>query len=102
MHTDLFINGHYVQPRTGDRFDDVEPGTGRLLASVASADEDDVADAVAAARAAADDGPWPRLSADQRARILNRFADGIERRARELSVLEARDVGKPVTECKEH
>jgi aminomuconate-semialdehyde/2-hydroxymuconate-6-semialdehyde dehydrogenase len=102
MHTDLFINGRYVEPRSGARFDDIEPSNGGLLASVASAGDDDVADAVAAARRAADDGVWPRMSAEQRGAVLNKFADGIARRARDLGVLEARDVGKPVAECVNH
>ena len=102
METRLFIGGRYVAPGSGESFDDVEPGTGRLLARVASAGETDVAAAVAAARAAADGGPWPRMSAEARGRILGRFADGIEKRARDLGTLEARDVGKPVAECVNH
>jgi aminomuconate-semialdehyde/2-hydroxymuconate-6-semialdehyde dehydrogenase len=42
------------------------------------------------------------MSADARATTLNRFADGIERRAKDLGMLEARDVGKPITECINH
>ncbi len=47
-------------------------------------------------------GPWPRMSAESRASIINRFADAIERRGKELGTLEARDVGKPVAECINH
>jgi len=102
MQTDLFIDGRYVAPAGGARFDDIEPATGKLLARVASAGEADVAAAVSAARAAADHGPWPRLGAEARAKIIDRFADGIERRARALGEREARDVGKPVVECVQH
>ena len=42
------------------------------------------------------------MSAEARGSILNRFADGIEKRARELGTLEARDVGKPISECVNH
>lgn len=102
MQTDLFIAGRYVEPLDGARLDDLEPATGRLLASVASAGERDVVAAVAAARAAADRGPWPRMGAWARAAILERLAAGIEKRAHALGVLEARDVGKPVAECVNH
>ena len=47
---DLFINGCYVQPRGGARFDDIEPSSGELLARVASADEGDIESLVAVVR----------------------------------------------------
>ncbi len=102
METGLFIGGKYVAPASGARFSDIEPATERELAQVADAGAEDVERAVAAARAAADLGPWPKMSPEARGRILSRLADGIERRARELGTLEARDVGKPVSECVNH
>ena len=102
MHTDLFIGGKYVGASRGQRFADIEPATENELAQVALGDAVDVDRAVAAARDAADRGPWPRMNAEARGKILHRFADGIERRARELGMLEARDVGKPVSECINH
>jgi aminomuconate-semialdehyde/2-hydroxymuconate-6-semialdehyde dehydrogenase len=102
MQTDLFIGGKYVASGRGERFADIEPATENQLAMVGAADESDVDAAVAAAREAADRGPWPRMTAEQRGKLLNRLADGIERRARELGTLEARDVGKPITECINH
>jgi aminomuconate-semialdehyde/2-hydroxymuconate-6-semialdehyde dehydrogenase len=102
MEARLFIAGRYVDATKSARFGDVEPSTERELAQVASASADDVNHAVAAAREATDRGPWPRMSAEARAGILNKLADGIEKRARELGTLEARDVGKPVSECVNH
>lgn len=102
MESRLFIAGRYVDAAKGARFADVEPATERELAQVAAASADDINRAVDAAREAADHGPWPRMSADARAGILGKFADGIEKRARELGTLEARDVGKPVSECVSH
>ena len=102
MRTDLFIGGKYLGATGGQRFADTEPATENELARVALADAADVDRAVAAAREAADRGPWPQMSAEERGKILNRVADGIERRARELGRLEARDVGKPVSECVNH
>ena len=102
LRTDLFIGGRYTPASGGERFEVVEPGNGLPLASVANAGPDDVDAAVAAARRAADEGPWPRMALERRAAILHRFADGIEKRAKELGTLEARDVGKPVAECVGH
>jgi len=102
METRLFIAGRYLDA-AGSR---VSPSSSRRpsakLAQVASGSADDVNRAVDAARDAADRGPWPRMSADARAGILNKLADGIEKRARDLGMLEARDVGKPVSECVNH
>ncbi len=100
IETRLFIGGSYVESRA--RFDDVQPSSGDVIASVADAATEDVSSAVAAAREAADRGPWPRMSAEARAKIIGRMAEGIETRARELGALEARDVGKPVSECVGH
>jgi aminomuconate-semialdehyde/2-hydroxymuconate-6-semialdehyde dehydrogenase len=102
MNTDLFIGGKYVASTCGERFADIEPATENQLAQVAAADRGDVDRAVAAARDAADRGAWPRMSAEQRGKILYRLADGIEQRARGLGTLEARDVGKPIAECINH
>ncbi|HEY6418662.1 MAG TPA: aldehyde dehydrogenase [Candidatus Binataceae bacterium] len=102
LHSKPFIGGRYVEAASGMRFEDLEPATETVLAEVASAGIDDVNHAVTAARDAANRGPWPKMSAEARAAILNKMADGIERRARELGTLEARDVGKPVSECVNH
>ncbi|HSR56770.1 MAG TPA: aldehyde dehydrogenase family protein, partial [Candidatus Binataceae bacterium] len=102
VETRLFIGGSYVDARSGNFFADIEPATAQTMVEVADANHDDVDRAVAAARDAADRGPWPRMSAEARAAIINRLADGIERRAKDLGELEARDVGKPVSECVNH
>jgi acyl-CoA reductase-like NAD-dependent aldehyde dehydrogenase len=102
IETRFFIGGRHVEAAAAARISVVEPATERELASVADASAEDIDRAVLAAREAADRGPWPRMSADGRAAILNRIADGIERRAQELGRLEARDVGKPIAECVNH
>ena len=98
----MFIEGRYVDAAKSAGFADIEPATEREFAQVASAGADDVNRAVVAAREAADHGPWPRMSTEARGGILNKFADGVEKRARELGTLEARDVGKTISECVNH
>ena len=102
VETRLFIAGRYLDAAKSAHFPDIEPATERELAQVASAGDDDVNRAVDAAREAADRGPWPRMSAEARAGILDKMAAGIEKRARDLGMLEARDVGKPLSECVNH
>ncbi len=102
IETRLFIGGQYCEPQSRDRFPDIEPATEREIAQVARAGPDDIDRAVGAAREAADRGPWPRMSAEARAAALDRLAGGIEKRARELGQLEARDAGKPIAECVNH
>jgi acyl-CoA reductase-like NAD-dependent aldehyde dehydrogenase len=102
METRPFIGGRYVESESPRRIADLEPANGGVLAEIRDGGADDVDRAVAAARDACDNGPWPRMPVEARAAILNRMDDGIERRARELGTLEARDVGKPVAECVGH
>jgi acyl-CoA reductase-like NAD-dependent aldehyde dehydrogenase len=97
---ELFVAGHWRQSGTGARRDVIDPADGRLLTTVAEADAGDVAVAVSAAREAFDNGPWPRMSGRERARVLHRVADLIRERADELVAVESHDVGKPVTLCR--
>ncbi len=92
----LFINGEWCDAEGAATFDVTEPATGRLLARVASASTADVDRAVAAARNAFDNGPWPHTPHFERARILHKIADVMEERAFELAELESRDVGVPI------
>ena len=70
------------------------------IAAVAEGLTPDVADAVAAARAAFDEGPWPRLSAKERAAVLRRVADAIRANADDFVALECLDIGMPITQMR--
>ncbi len=61
---------------------------------------EDAARAVAAARRAFDEGPWPRLSPDERAAHLHRLADLVDAHADELAATETADMGKPITQAR--
>ncbi|MBC8056945.1 MAG: 2-hydroxymuconic semialdehyde dehydrogenase [Rhizobiales bacterium] len=89
-----FINGAYREGRTGKRFPDIDPTTGRLIEEVSEADRADVHDAVQAARAALD-GPWGRLTLAQRCDLLHAVADEIDRRREDFLAAEVADTGKP-------
>src|SRR6266496_3126514 len=84
----LYINGKFTEASGGRRFEVTDPSTGA-----------DVDVAVTAARAAFDEGPWPKMSGRERARILYKAADLVRASAGEIVRLESLDVGKPVSLC---
>lgn len=97
-----FIGGEFAESVGGGSFETVDPATGETYARVAEAGEEDVRRAVAAARTAFDEGPWPRYSSAERRRLLNRLADRIEADTERLATAETRDMGKPIGESRSH
>jgi phenylacetaldehyde dehydrogenase len=93
----LFIGGQWVDAASGETFTTPNPATGRTLATLAAGGAEDIDRAVRAARAAFDDGPWGRLTASERGRIVWRIGDLILEHAEELAQLESLDNGKPLT-----
>src|SRR5947209_18576798 len=92
----LLIGGQWAQAASGKTFETLNPATGEVLARVAEGDQEDANRAVAAARKAFDDGPWPQMSAAERSRIMYKIADLIEERADVFAQLDSLDNGKPV------
>jgi phenylacetaldehyde dehydrogenase len=93
----LFIGGEWVASSHGKTLDVEDPSTGKVIAQIADASGQDVDRAVAAARAAFDDGRWSNLPPVKREAMLRRLADLIEANADELAELEAIDNGKPMS-----
>jgi aldehyde dehydrogenase (NAD+) len=93
--TKLLIDNRWVESASGKTFPTINPSTGEEICQVAEADAADVNKAVKAARTAFDRGPWRKVSAAERGRMLNRLADLIEKNADDLARLEALDNGKP-------
>ena len=87
-------------PGHGEPLQVINPATGRTIAAVACANEADVDRAVRVARDAFDSGLWSDLPPHARARVLHRFADGIEARMPELWQLETVNNGRPITETR--
>lgn len=92
-----YVGGEFLA--TDQTFPNVSPIDGRLLSRVCEADEALVGRAVAAAKAA-QSGPWSRTSASERADLLMRIADGIERRFEEFVAAEVADTGRPVEQAR--
>ena len=99
MQTKLFIDGAWVAPFGGGSLPVTDPATEEVFHHIPAATAPDAAAAVAAARAAFDLGPWPRLSGAARAAYLRAIAQGIRDRLPELARLEVRDNGKPLPEA---
>ena len=93
----LLIGGQWVDAASGKTFETINPATGEALARVAEGDQEDVNRAVAAARKAFDEGPWPGMTAAERSRIIWKIADLIEEYAEAFAQLETLDNGKPIT-----
>jgi phenylacetaldehyde dehydrogenase len=96
----MLIDGQWVRAQSGKNFEVRDPATGEVLTQVAEGDKADIDLAVKAARRAFDSGPWPRMSASERGRIIHRIGDLILEHADELAELEAVDNGKPKTVAK--
>ncbi|MEV0594604.1 aldehyde dehydrogenase [Nonomuraea cavernae] len=92
------IDGREVDSLDGRRFASVDPWTREPWAEAALGDPADAAVAVAAARRAFDEGPWPRMGFAERGRILHRLADLLAERQTEIRLADTRDMGKPVTQ----
>lgn len=96
----LLINNRWVASESGETFATINPSTGVEICQVAAADAADVVKAVEAARKAFEQGPWRKMNASERGRLLYRLADLIEEHGDELARLESLDNGKPVSVAK--
>ncbi|WP_054635870.1 aldehyde dehydrogenase family protein [Thalassobacillus sp. C254] len=96
----LFINGQWVDSVNGRTFDTINPANGERLAEVSEAEAEDVNRAVEAARTAFDHGPWSRMSAAERSRLIYKLADLMEENTEELAQIETLDNGKPINETR--
>jgi len=96
--TQLWIDGAYADAADGATYEDVDPASGEAFARIARGGAADVARAVGAARRAFDDGPWPRTTAAERAKVLRTLAALLLEHREELARLESRDAGKPFRE----
>ena len=93
----MFVDGEQLPARNGSVSAVRSPRDGATLVELAWADEEDVDVAVAAARRAFDDGPWPRLPPRERGEILQRFAALVEQHRDEIALLVSLEMGKPIS-----
>ena len=92
----LLIGGKWLPAANAATLEVLNPATGRMLATIAAGGAADIDAAVKAARRAFSSGPWAKLRAVERARLLYRLADAVEDNAEEIAWLESLDGGNPV------
>ena len=98
--TRLMINNEWVDSSDGSTFETLNPATGETIAKVAHATAKDVDMAVKAARRAVETGPWSRMDAADRGRLMYKLADRIEQEAGELAMLESLNCGKTIRDSR--
>ncbi|MFQ5491776.1 MAG: aldehyde dehydrogenase family protein [Phycisphaerae bacterium] len=92
------INGEWAEAASGKTFDAINPATGQTIGAVCDSDKADIDQAVGAARRAFETGPWAKMSARDRGKLLFKLAELVEKNATELAGLEVLNNGKPIRE----
>jgi betaine-aldehyde dehydrogenase len=95
-----FVNGRHVSSADGKTFERVSPSHGVVVSVSALGGEAETKAAIAAARAAFDDGRWSRLPGKARATILLKVADLIEKNVERIAILETLESGKPISQSR--
>ncbi len=98
--TGILIGDEFRPAVSGKTFPTVNPATEEVICEVAEGDAADVDLAVHAARAAFETGPWSRMDARERGRLMNKLADLAEKHIDELAALETLDNGKPISDAR--
>lgn len=93
----LYIGGRWVAPKSDKRIDVISPYSEQVIATVPSASKADVDDAVAAARRAFDEGPWPRMTVAERSEVLGRLGILLKTHQDRMGQLICDELGSPVT-----
>jgi aldehyde dehydrogenase (NAD+) len=95
-----FIGGQWQPAVSGKTFETINPATEEVITQVAEGDAADIDLAAKAAREALENGPWSRMDARDRGRLMYKLADLIEEEIDDLAALESLDNGKPIREAR--
>ncbi len=94
MAGQIFVDGKWQPPASGETYTPINPANEEPLQPVAKGDERDIEAAVTAARRAFDTGPWPRLNPHERGRLVWRLGELIQEHLDEMARLESLCTGK--------
>jgi betaine-aldehyde dehydrogenase len=97
VHDKLFIGGRWVEPAGREVIEVISPHTEEVVGRVPEGTTEDIDRAVAAARQAFDEGPWPRLSPEERIAAVQRFADAYAARMMDLAEVITTEMGSPIS-----
>ncbi|XRQ13649.1 aldehyde dehydrogenase [Actinomadura welshii] len=95
-HDRLFIGGEWAAPAGTGTIDVISPHTEEVIGRVPEGTEADIDAAVAAARRAFDEGPWPRMTPAERAEIVGRLSSVYAERQQEMADLVTAEMGSPI------
>src|SRR5215470_4073684 len=96
----LFIGGKWLDSASGKTFPAINPSNGETICQVAEGDRADIDLAVKEARKALESGPWKKMDAVERGRLMFKLADLIEKEAEELAALETLNCGKTINDSR--
>ncbi|KAB0267218.1 aldehyde dehydrogenase [Microvirga brassicacearum] len=96
----MYINGEWVAPASGEYFETVDPFTAKPWALIPRGNAEDAERAVEAAHRAFKSGPWATMHASQRGKLLYKLGMLIEEHADELAEIEVRDNGRLLAEMR--
>ncbi len=95
-----YIDGKYVDPAAGRWLDTIDPYTGQAWAQIPQSDAADVDSAVQAASRALREGPWAKMTATERGKLMLRLSDLVLKNVERLAETEVRDNGKLIAEMR--
>ncbi len=96
----MFIGGAWVPSHSSEKIDVISPVTEKVFATVPKGSKEDVDAAVAAARDAFDNGPWPKMSVQERVDAVKRFRDVFARRQEDMAQAIVAEMGSPITQAR--
>ncbi len=96
-HDTIFIGNEFVAPASAERIQVINPATEEILGSCPAGVEADMDRAVAAARAAFDDGPWPNMNPSERADAIARLSAALQARATDIADVITKENGSPAS-----
>ncbi|MEM7398531.1 MAG: aldehyde dehydrogenase family protein [Pseudomonadota bacterium] len=96
----FLIDGELVTSKAGGMIDVRNPATAQVVTKVPEARSEDIDAAVKSARKAFDEGPWSRMTAAERGKLVYKLGEIIEQHAEEFAQLESLDNGKPISEAR--
>jgi len=95
-----YIDGEFRESVAGGTFTTLDPATNEVITEASDGQAADVDAAVAAARRAFDEGPWPKMKAADRAKVLRRIAELVRAHAEEFIEREVLDIGMPIKQMR--
>jgi aldehyde dehydrogenase (NAD+) len=98
----MYIDGQWLNAASGKTYEVINPATEEVIASVPLGGVEDVEKAIDAARAAFDNGPWPRMSPGERAEVILKLARMVEENKSQFSTLETLNTGKPAKQVADY